>query len=288
MRIVASKALFIAPGHSPHRRGGRSLRSTHPVGAMTNPSAMTRGLRLLRTAVERERSARPGFNASRLAEVTGIERSHASRLTQELRNLNYLERAEGHAFRAGPEFFAVAAALNLPWVRGARVELRSLASRFRLSARLTTRDGARAVLIRYETGVGAAGTSVRPGMVTPTWCTGAGRALLWDHAREELDALLRDVQFVGVGGPGAARTVAEVDALMERDRSRGIVHAIEEFEEGLTEFAIPLRSPNGEIAAAISASTAELDAHRTTELCSALIEASDRLSAMMMHASDRS
>jgi DNA-binding IclR family transcriptional regulator len=249
---------------------------------MSEKTSITRGLRLLDAAVARERSARPGFTASRLSDVTGIERSHVSRLTQELRELRYLERTDSLTFRAGEEFFTVAAALNTPWVRAARVELRSLAARFAVTARLTARNDARALVLRHESSIGAPGSAVQAGTVTPTWCTGAGRALLWDHTGAALDSLLGDVQFVGVGGPGAARTVAGVVALMERDRQGGLIHAIEEFEEGVVDFAIPLRAPNSEIVAALSATTTtEFGRRATARLCSALLDGAERLVAAM-------
>jgi len=245
-------------------------------------SSITRGLRLLYATLGRERSGRPGFNASRLADVTGIERSHVSRLTQEMRELGFLERTDELAFRAGSEFFKVAAALNAPWVRSARIELRSLAIQFHVTARLTSRNGARAIALRAESGVGAPGPTGRAALVTPVWCTGAGRALLWDHTTADLHQLLDGVQFVGVGGPAAARTVAAVDALMERDRERGFVHAAEEFEAGVVDYATPLRSPDGAIMAAVSASTAELNTRAAARLCSALTAAAERLSATMV------
>ena len=244
-------------------------------------SSLSQGLRLLETAVERERSGRAGHTASRLAEATGIERSRVSRLTRELRSLRYLERDDAQAFRAGDRFLAVAAALNEPLLREARAELRAIAARFRVTSRITGRDGIRAVLLRYEAGVGASEASVRPGMVTPTWSTGAGRALLWDHDREQLETLLADVQFVGVGGPRAALSVVEIDALMQRDRERGIIWAAEEFDEGIHEAALPIRGADGATIAAISASGSALEQDRATEIAAAIAAAADRLTKLV-------
>lgn len=240
-------------------------------------SSLSQGLRLLETAVERERSGRAGHTASRLAEATGIERSRVSRLTRELRSMRYLERDDAQAFRAGERFLAIAAALNVPLLRPARAELRSLSARFPVTARITGADGVRAVLLRHESGVGASETSVRAGMVTPIWSTGAGRALLWDHDRAELDALLEEVQFIGVGGPGAARSVDELDALMTRDRTRGAIWADEEFDEGVREVAVPLRDRRGAIIAALSASGSTIDSSMSRPLEDAVLAAAARL-----------
>lgn len=247
---------------------------------MPVPSSLSQGLKLLETAVERERSGRAGHTASRLADATGIERSRVSRLSRELSALGYLERDDAQAFRPGDRFLAVASALHEPLLRPARSELRGLAARFGVTTRITGRDGVRALLLRHEAGVGGPEASVRAGMATPCWATGAGRALLWDHDRRQLDELLADVQFIGVGGPGAARSVAEVDALMQRDRPRGVIWASEEFDEGIDEVALPIRDATGTIIAAISASGPALQQHRD-ELGAAVTGSAARLAELV-------
>lgn len=228
---------------------------------MSAASSLTQGLALLEAAVAQERSGRQGHNASRLAQATGIERSRVSRLTQELRTSGYLDRDDASVLSAGANFFATAAALNIGWLRAARGELRALASRLGMTARVTVAAGPGALLLRYETGVGAGDPSTRAGMVTPIWCTGGGRALLWDFSLDELARLLHDVQFVGVGGPAAARTVEDIDALLVRDRERGIIIAAEEYVEGVHEYALPLRV-DGSVLASLSVSGPRLSASR--------------------------
>ncbi len=246
---------------------------------MTAPSSLSQGLALVGSAVARERSGRPGHTASRLADDTGIERSRVSRLTQELRALHFLQRDEDAVFSAGDAYFRTAAALDAPWLRAARGELRTLAATLRLTALVSAADGAAALVLRAEAGPGAADAATRYGMVTPIWCTGAGRALLWDHSRDRLAALLQDVQFVGVGGPAAARTVDEVHALLERDRAAGVIAAADEYAEGVTDLALPILGPSG-IVASIAVSGAPLGAGRTRAALSALHEVRDRLSAL--------
>ncbi|MGN8026857.1 IclR family transcriptional regulator [Microbacterium sp. 22242] len=246
---------------------------------MSAPSSLSQGLALLGSAVERERSGRPGHNASRLADATGIERSRVSRLTQELRALRFLERDEAAVFRAGDAYFRTAAALDAPWLRAARQELRTLASTLRMTALVSAADGPAALLLRSETGVGAVDASLRYGMATPIWCTGAGRALLWDHSPQRLAEVLQDVQFVGVGGPAAARTAGEVHALLERDRAAGVITAADEYAEGITDLALPIRDSSG-VVASLTVSGAPLSAGRRRAAVSALREARDRLSTL--------
>ncbi|WP_342001429.1 helix-turn-helix domain-containing protein [Microbacterium sp. LWH7-1.2] len=247
---------------------------------MSAPSSLLQGIALLDAAIAQERSGRQGHNASRLSEVTGIERSRVSRLTRELRDLGYLDRDDTAVFSAGDEFFRAAGALSRPWLRAAREDLRVLASRLGVSAQLMAAEGPGAILLRSEKGPGVSADYLRPGIVTPIWCTGAGRALLWDHARAELHALLDDVQFVGVGGPGAARSVDELHQRLERDRDLGIVDAREEYVEGVQEYALPIRDDRG-IVASIGISGGALSARRAKEAQSALLEAHTRLTSLI-------
>jgi DNA-binding IclR family transcriptional regulator len=246
---------------------------------MTQPSSFLQGLTLVDAVVQRERSGRLAHNASRLSEATGLERSRVSRLTQELRDLRYLDRDQAAVFSVGDAYFETARALARPWLRGARLELRRLASHVGVSAQIVAADGARALLLRSETPTAAEASFLRPGTVTPIWCTGAGRALLWDRSRPDLEVLLRDVQFVGVGGPGAARSVSDLEAMLERDRANGIVSADEEYVEGVYEYALPIRDDLG-IAASIAIAGPQLGARQARAARNALRETEARLSGI--------
>lgn len=213
---------------------------------------MAQGLRIVRLVVDREKHARQPLGVSQLAAELDMDQSRVSRLAQELCDLGLLERADRGPFRTGPRFFSLAASLNTGWVREAKPELESLVSTLGLRARLSVRDGFRAILLRASSNDAALGSFVAPGMVTPVWCTGAGRALLWDHDRPALDQLLGGVNFIGVGGPGAAHAVEEVWELMGRDLSRGYITSDEEFEHDIVELAVPVRNAGGHILASLS------------------------------------
>lgn len=214
-------------------------------------SSLVQGLSLLDAAVSQERRSRPGLNASRLAEHTEIERSRVSRLTQELRAREFLSRDGDALFSAGPEFFRTAAVLNATWLRASRAALRALVSQQGMNALITIADGSRAVLLRCERSADGSDRSIREGLVTPIWCTGAGRALLWDQTPSQIEALLDDVQFIGVGGPTAARSIGDVLALQDRDRADALITAAEEYDEGIDEFALPIRR-GGEVIASLA------------------------------------
>ena len=215
-------------------------------------SSLAQGLRIVRLVVDREKRGRQLVGVSQLAAELDMDQSRVSRLTQELCELGLLERVDRGPFRTGPRYFSLAASLNTGWVGEAKPELESLVAAVGLRARLSVRDGYRAIMLRASSNDAGLGSFVAPGMVTPVWCTGAGRALLWDHDQAALELLLGDVNFIGVGGPGAAHSTDEVRGLMARDVARGYVACDEEFEHDIVELAVPVRDPGGNILAALS------------------------------------
>jgi DNA-binding IclR family transcriptional regulator len=222
------------------------------VDSSAEASSLAQGLRLVRLVVDREKRGRQLPGVSQLAAELAMDQGRVSRLAQELCDLGLLERVDRGPFLTGPRFFSLAASLNTGWVREAKPELESLVSKLGLRARLSIRDGFRAILLRASSNDAALGSFVAPGMVTPAWCTGAGRALLWDHDRPALDQLLREVNFIGVGGPGAAHSIDEVWDLMARDLPRGYITSDEEFEHDIVELAVPVRDAGGNILASLS------------------------------------
>ena len=220
---------------------------------------------LLDAAVRRERSGRPGPSVSRLAELTGIEGSRVSRLAQEMLEMGLLEKSADGRLRVGPSYFALGASRQDAWVRRARHDLRRLASHYRASARVLAPDGPRAALLRFEVGRGAPESATHPGMVTPIWCTGGGRALLWGADESEIRELLAESRFIGVGGPNAARSAEDVARRVAADHERGVVEADEEFEYGVVEIASPVFADE-RVVGAVSAACHSGDAETRAEL----------------------
>lgn len=222
------------------------------VDSSAEASSMAQGLRIVRLVADREKLGRQLLGVSQLAVELDMEQSRVSRLAQELCDLGLLERVDRGPFRTGPRFFSLAAALNTGWVREARTELEALVAALGLRARLSVRDGYRVTLVRASSNDAVPGSFVKPGMVTPAWCTGAGRALLWDLDRPALDSLLQDVNYIGIGGPGAAHSTDGVWDLMVRDLGAGFITAAEEFEHDVVELAVPVRDAGGAILASLS------------------------------------
>lgn len=248
------------------------------MDSSSEASSMAQGLRIVRLVADREKWGRRLLGVSQIASELEMDQSRVSRLTQELCELGLLERVERGPFRTGPRFFSLAAALNTGWVRESRTELEALVASFGLRSRLSVREGFRVILLRTSSNDAVPGGFVKPGMVTPVWCTGSGRALLWDEEQPAVEALLADVNFIGVGGPGAAHSPQEVVELMDRDRARGFIVAEEEFEHGVYELAVPVRPAHGSVLAALSVlgSRAEIMSG-ADDVAKALWEAAQRL-----------
>ena len=241
-------------------------------------SSLAQGLRIVRLVADREKWGRRLLGVSQLASELDMEQSRVSRLTQELCELGLLERVERGPFRTGPRFFSLAAALNTGWVRESRTELEALVASFGLRSRVSVREGYRVILLRASSNDAVPGSFVKPGMVTPIWSTGSGRALLWDDNQPAIQALLEEVNFIGVGGPGAAHSPQEVAELMDRDRARGYIVAEEEFEHGVYELAVPVRSSEGSILVALSVLGGRAAiTSRSNDIADALTAAAKRL-----------
>lgn len=248
------------------------------MDSSSEASSMAQGLRIVRLVADREKWGRRLLGVSQLASELDMEQSRVSRLTQELCDLGLLERVERGPFRTGPRFFDLAASLNTGWVRESRTELEALVATLSLRSRVSVREAFRVILLRASSNDALPGGFVKPGMVTPIWCTGSGRALLWDHEQVAIQDLLKDVNFIGVGGPGAAHSALEVCELMDRDRARGFTLAAEEFEHGVYELALPIRNREGTILASLSVlgSRSEIEP-RAGKIAKVLTESADRL-----------
>lgn len=248
------------------------------MDSSSEASSMAQGLRIVRLVADREKWGRRLLGVSQIASELEMDQSRVSRLTQELCELGLLERVERGPFRTGPRFFSLAAALNTGWVRESRTELEALVASFGLRSRLSVREGFRVILLRTSSNDAVPGGFVKPGMVTPVWCTGSGRALLWDEEQPAVEALLADVNFIGVGGPGAAHSPQEVIELMDRDRARGFIVAEEEFEHGVYELAVPVRAADGSVLAALSVLGSRAETMSgADDVAKALWEAAQRL-----------
>ncbi|WP_105969225.1 IclR family transcriptional regulator domain-containing protein [Streptomyces geranii] len=212
--------------------------------------ALPRGLALVERVVRGELDPRGGPGVVRLAEEGGLDKGQTSRLLRDLVDSGVLARG-GHEFRAGAELLTVAGEGG-PWGVRSRALLRELVVRFGACAYVDVLCGAMVLSVRAELAAWAEFSWARAGRLTPVWCTGAGRALLFGHSREEVAELLGGEDFIGAGGPYAPRSVDDLLARVTADAARGVAVCESEYDEDVLEVAAPVRDPRGVIVAAVS------------------------------------
>jgi IclR family KDG regulon transcriptional repressor len=219
-------------------------------------STLRRGIDLLELLSAPEVVARGGIGAADLARAAGIERSLAFRTLQVLEELELVDRdPTSKAFRPGWRLFSLAACSGDQRLRRlAPPYLAELVAACCESAYLSVRQGQEVLTILTEHSQQVIQAVNWTGQRTPIWCTSAGRALLLDHTRAGLEALLGD----GLLGPetsgGRPISALQLSDLIERDRAGGVVVADEEFEPGLFGLAAPVRDFAGDIVAVVNVS----------------------------------
>lgn len=216
----------------------------------------------------------------RLAEESGLDKGQASRLLRDLVASGVLAR-DGHEFRAGGDLLAVAAQAG-PWGAESRALLRGLVIRFGACAYVDVLRGAMVLSVRAELAAWAEFSWARAGRLTPVWCTSAGRALLFDHGREEITELLGGEDFIGAGGPYAPRTAEDLLLRVADDAARGVAVCESEYDEDVLEVAAPVRDSRGDIVAAVSAVVPHAAARDDRdELVAAIGDAAARLARLL-------
>ncbi len=166
----------------------------------------------------------------------------------------YLAR-QGRGFHvAGPRLLRLLGQLDEKQVIAncAAPVLHRLAGQLRCVVQLGTLEGDM-VTYRIKTGEGAGDLFTRVGMQLEAYCSGIGKVLLAWLPAGDREAYLATGPFP----PLTARTITEPDALrreLARVREQGFALDDGEIAEGLQCIAVPVRSPDGRVLAALSAS----------------------------------
>ena len=114
-------------------------------------------------------------------------------------------------------------------------------------------DGAEVLTLLSEAPAATIRATGYSGRVVHVACTSSGRALLFDHDRPALDALLAVTGLARLG-PNAPRTAAELWRRLERARAQGHAVVEEESEVDLVAVAAPVRDFRGRVVAALNVS----------------------------------
>ncbi len=190
----------------------------------------------------------------RIAKAVGREKSQVSRTLRTLAEYGLVDRdPDTRAYRLGWTLFALAAragdarliAVGAPVVKEL---VASLGERVHLSVL----QGSAVLTVLSESPPRVIQAAGWVGRTVPAHCTSSGQALLMDHAREEVLALLGET--LAQAGPNAPGDAAETYERIEAARARGYALVDEEFEAGLVAAAAPVRDFRGRIVAALNVS----------------------------------
>jgi IclR family transcriptional regulator, KDG regulon repressor len=252
------------------------------VAADTGTS-LRRGIAVL-FALERDAvDGRGGLGVTQVAERIGRDKSQASRTLKILAEYGLVERdPETRAYRLSSRLFTLAGrAGDQHLLAESRPVLRAAVERLGERAHLSVLQGSDVLTLLSESPPHAVQAAGWVGRTVPVYCTAAGRALVFDHDRPALDALLGGVRF-DLGGPNAPHDIAELARRLARERARGYASATDELEEGLVAVAAPVRDFRGSIVAALNVSAPKFRfGRRLAEAGAAVAEAAAALSARL-------
>ena len=218
-------------------------------------TSLRRGLDLLVALGSEEAVRAGGLGVVRLAEVVAGEKSRVSRTLRTLDEYALVERdADTLAYRLGWRLYALAArAGDARLIAAAPPLLRRLVAEHGERVHLSVLDGREVLTVLSEAPGHAVQAAGWAGRSVPASSTASGRALLLDHDREALDAVLGPAPLGGLG-PNAPRDLDELHARIVAARERGWATVDEEFEVGLVAVAAPVRDFSGRIVAAVNVS----------------------------------
>lgn len=218
-------------------------------------TSIRRGIEVLLSLASDEAIEQGGLGVTRISERLEREKSQVSRALKALAEYGLVERnRDALTYRLGWRIYALAQRAGQPrFLEEAAPALGRLVARLNERAHLSVLQGAMVLTILSDSPGRAVEAVGWVGRTTPAYCTSAGQALLLDHDREALEALLVDVDLRPLG-PRTARSVDELFCRIEEAREDDFVIADEEFEQGLIAVAAPVRDAHGRIIASLNVS----------------------------------
>ncbi len=194
-----------------------------------------------------------GVNA--ISRQVGIHKSTVSRLLSALSQEGFVEQnPESGKWRLGLGLLGLAGAVlaRIDLRKAALIPLRTLVSQTQETINMTVLDGNECVNVESIYSPQPIQYAGRLGRRTPLHCTSTGKVLLAYLSPEERKAVLPETLLACT-----KRTIVDRFALekaLDRVREQGYAIAHEEFEEGLSAIAAPIRDHTGRVVATVSVS----------------------------------
>ena len=211
--------------------------------------ALSRGLDILMACAEFP----SGISLAEAARQTGNTRASARRSLLTLAAKGFLI-ADGSGFRLTPKVLTlVAPLLSAPLPRLAQPILDGLSATFGESFSLAALVESEIVYLVRSQARRIIALDLTVGSRLPAWCTSMGRVLIAGLSRPEWEARLPDTLVART-----PRTITDRTCLLEvlhQVHGNGYCLLDEELEQGLLSLAVPVRLPDGSVAAALNVST---------------------------------
>jgi IclR family transcriptional regulator, pca regulon regulatory protein len=210
--------------------------------------SLARGLRV----IEAFEGHSGGRSVADVARLTGLSRAAVRRSLKTLQALGYAEssgpiyRLTTRVLRLG---FSYLSSASLPTL--AQPLLERITEAVHESSSLCVLEGDEIVYIARSASKRIMSVGLSVGSRLPAFCTSMGRVLLASMSEEQLSAYLKNVQIREL----TPKTITDKKLLREivtRIRSDHFAVTDEELELGLRSIAVPVRTRNGRVAAAMN------------------------------------
>lgn len=223
-----------------------------------------------------EAMAREGeVGVSEVAEELGVHKSTAFRLIGTLEARGLVERTYDRSrYRIGMGLVRIAgaSAAQVDVVTAARPMCQQLATETGETINVAVLAETSALYVHQIAGAGGLQPHNWVGLSIPLHATSDGKVLLAYLDPREVDGLVSRLE------PHTARTITRRTTLrrdLARIRERGYAVAVDEFEEGLSALAAPIRDAHGHVVASlsVSGSTYRMDADTLADTVEPLLRA---------------
>jgi DNA-binding IclR family transcriptional regulator len=217
-------------------------------------SGLRRDIELLEVLAGQEAQTRGGLGVSRIAELSGREKSQVSRALASLADEGLVDRdPDTQAYRIGWRLYALAARTGETRLTSVSAPfLRRLVAQLHETVHLCVLRGNGVLTLVSESSPHAFRSLGWQGVMVPVLHTSAGRVLVSDWEEPVLRAWFTEDQFAEIPPTLRIRSIDDLLQEVEAIRSRGYATADEEFEAGLVGVSAPVRDHGGRIIAAIN------------------------------------
>jgi IclR family pca regulon transcriptional regulator len=212
-------------------------------------TSLARGLDVIRGFSREKRT----MSIAQLSHKTGIPRAAVRRCLYTLRELGYVECADGRNYALRPKLLGLGHAYlsSTPMVVSAQTFLDRVSEAVNESCSFATLDGEDILYLARSLTSRIISVNLNAGSRLPAYCTSIGYVLLAHLSKPELEAYLSRVALK----PYTERTVTSKDKLreqLEMVRAQDYAIADQLLEESVRSIAVPVRNAAGSVVAGMN------------------------------------